>query len=166
MSSSHHDLRQPFRLGHALLTRPGETPVRVRLEQEPAAMARAGACCSRMGFPVDAAFALCAEATLAAAGAGLDDLLGELRAPDAPYVPEPLEPWLYQLEVGCGWYEDDLPVVRIPARTAIGITPDTATAALEMSCDPARLAAVLNAERVAVLSGGQRLAEALAGQLA
>ena len=158
--------RQDTRAPHPLLMRPGETPVRVRLPGQPADAARAGVHCARASFPVDAAFSLCVEAIAAVGATRLESRLLGVTPPAVSRVPSRLEPWLSQLDGGCGWYEDDLPFVRIPARLASAAAcPEIATHALWLAADAVRLPYVLRAERLAVSDGGRLLTETLSRQL-
>jgi hypothetical protein len=125
-------------------------------------LARAGATCARASFPVDVAVALAVEAIQSVDERRLSPLLAE--PPLLPHSPIPPEfrAWVEQLERGCGWYEDDLPFVQLPARLMRSLRDDVMEAATAVVADEAQLSALRKVEHFAVASGARRLADVLA----
>ncbi len=164
MTANRQIYRQIYRPS-ALLVRPFEDGVSIRLNADAEALARAGALCAALHVPVDAAVALCFEALDARIEHDLERALEAVIALEAMTVPQHLTEWVDQLRHGCRWYEDELPRVLVSTRVAEALAQCPGPA-VRLAGDSRRLAQVLAAEIASAEGGGRPLGDSLRASLA
>ena len=161
MTLSRQNIRQSA--GVCLIARPAERAVEVRLQADPALLARVAVAAAGRGVPVDAAVGVALDIVDAGVAQELEPRLRAACRPQRWSAPCGYARWLDVLGGRCGWWDDSLPVVLVAPRVRhLAADHGAATTALGLIQDPAGLDTVLRAERWAVLSGGLRAGELLA----
>lgn len=128
------------------------------------ALARAVRAAIARHAPVDAAIAIALDVVESGLADRMISHLRELPRPESWVSPTGYQRWLAVLDGHGGWWEDTLPVALVPSRLVhVAQDRERAAEALALIADPDGVDAVFRIERWAVLSGGLRAGELLAG---